>query len=117
MPYIGIRVSGKLTDEKKTQLKAAMGRDIEAIPGKTEMYLFVCIEDNCDLWFAGEQGDEKNPMAFVDVRILGNAKKEDYSRMTGEVCKSLKELLGIDPANVYVAYGEFDHWGHNGKNF
>ncbi len=117
MPYIGIKVSNSLTDEKKNELKSAMGKAIEAIPGKTETYLMVSIEDNISLWLAGVKGDENNPMAFVDVRILGKAKREDFSRLTGEICKALGVVAGVDPTNVYVTHGEFEHWGHNGRNF
>ncbi len=117
MPYIGIKVSEKLTAEKKNELKAAMGKAIETIPGKTETYLMVAIEDNTSLWLAGVKGDENNPMAFVDARILGKAKREDFSRLTAEICKVLDVLIGIKPTNVYVTYSEVEHWGHNGRNF
>lgn len=117
MPYIGIRVSEKLTEDKKNELKAAMGKAIEAIPGKTETYLMVCIEDNSALWLGGKAADARNPMAFIDVRILGKAKAEDFSRMTGELCKVCERLLGIAPNCVYVTYAEVEHWGYNGKNF
>lgn len=114
MPYISAKVSGKLTEEKITELKAALGRAITAIPGKTETYLMVCIEDDQRLWLAG---DNSTPKAFYDVRILGKAKPEDYSRMTGELCRLTKELLGIEGSDVYVTYSEYSEWGWNGKNF
>ena len=114
MPYINAKVSCKLTDEKMTELKAALGKAIEAIPGKTETYLMVAIEDGQNIWLAG---DNSTPKAFFDVRILGSAKTEDYSRMTGVVCRICGELLGISSADVYVAYSEYAHWGWNGKNF
>ena len=114
MPYINAKVSTKLTEEKFTEFKAALGKAIEAIPGKTEAYLMVCIEDSQKLWFAG---DSKKPQAFIDVRILGRAKPEDYSRMTGVLCKICDEMLGISPDSVYVTYAEVENWGWNGKNF
>lgn len=117
MPYIGIKVSNTLTDEKKNELKAAMGKAIEVIPGKTETYLMVSIEDNISLWLGGTKGDENTPMAFVDVRILGKAKREDFSRLTGEICKVLDSIAGVEPSGVYVTHSEFEHWGHNGRNF
>ncbi len=114
MPYINAKVSTKLTEEKFTEFKAALGKAITAIPGKTETYLMVCIEDEQKLWFAG---DNSKPQAFIDVRILGKANPEDYSRMTGVLCEICDEMLGISPDCVYVAYGEFENWGWNGKNF
>ena len=114
MPYIRAKVSTKLTEEKMTELKAALGKAIEAIPGKTETYLMVCIEDEQNIWFAG---DNSTPMAFIDVRILGKAKSEDYARMTGVLCTVFDDLLGIKGKDVYVTYSEYSDWGWNGKNF
>lgn len=114
MPYINAKVSVKLTEEKTTEFKVALGKAIEAITGKTETYLMVCIEDGQKLWFAG---DNTKPQAFIDVRILGHAKAEDYSRMTSVLCDICDDLLGISPDSVYVTYSEFEYWGWNGRNF
>ena len=114
MPYISVKVSDKLDDMKKTELKAALGKAIEAIPGKTEAYLMVCIEDGQDIWFAG---DNSEPAAFIDVRILGHAKPEDFSRMTGVLCDVMSKCVGTSPSRVYVTYSEVDNWGWNGRNF
>jgi len=113
MPYINVKTSKTLTDSEKTSLKTALGSAITAIPGKTENYLMVCIEDGQSIWFAGKND---RPMAFVDVRILGHAKAEDFSRMTGEVCKAM-QAHGVAPADVYVSYAEYENWGWNGRNF
>lgn len=114
MPYINAQVSVKLTDEKKQELKSALGRAIAAIPGKSETYLMVCVQDG---QYMSLGGNDSVPHAFFDVRILGNAKGEDFSRMTGELCKICETMLGIAPANVYAAYSEYEHWGWNGRNF
>ncbi len=114
MPYINAKVSVNLTEEKMTEFKAALGKAIEAIPGKTETYLMVCIEDGQKLWLAG---DNTKPQAFIDVRILGKAKAEDFSRMTGVLCGICNDMLGISPDCVYVTYAEVENWGWNGKNF
>ncbi|MBQ8552043.1 MAG: hypothetical protein IJ428_04430 [Clostridia bacterium] len=114
MPYINMKVGKKLTEEKMIELKAALGKAIEAIPGKSETYLMVCIEDDQKIWLAG---DDTTPKAFFDVRILGKARSEDFSRMTGELCRICSDLLGIAGADVYVTYSEYADWGWNGKNF
>ena len=114
MPYINVKVSKKLTDADMTALKAELGKAITAIPGKSETYLMVCIEDGQNIWLAGKND---RPMAFVDVRILGHAKPADFSAMTGEVCKALDKTAGIAPADTYVTYAEVENWGWNGRNF
>ncbi len=114
MPYINAKVGKKLTEEAIIELKSALGKAITAIPGKTETYLMVCIEDDQKIWLAG---DNTSPKVFYDVRILGKAQSEDYSRMTDELCRITKDLLGIEGSDVYVTYSEYSEWGWNGKNF
>lgn len=114
MPYINIKTSKKLTADEMTAVKAEMGKAITAIPGKSEAYLMVCIEDGAAIWMAGKND---RPMAFVDVRILGHAKPEAFNAMTGEICRALNKTIGIDPADTYVTYAEVENWGWNGRNF
>ena len=37
--------------------------------------------------------------------------------MTGPICDELRDVLGIDPARVYVRYGSTPDFGWNGSNF
>ncbi len=113
MPYINAKFSVKLTDEQKVQLKSELGKAICAIPGKSETYLMVCIEDGA---YMALGGDDSAAHAFFDVRILGSSTGEAFSKMTGELCK-ISEKYGIAPSNVYAAYSEYEHWGWNGRNF
>lgn len=113
MPYINFKTNQKLDESTKIQLKAELGRAIATIPGKSETYLMVAIEDSVDMWLGGDQ----KPLAMIDVKIYGHAKPADFSRMTGELCKISKSLVGIDPTGVYATYEEIDNWGWNGKNF
>ena len=114
MPYINVKLTQKLSEEKFTEIKTAMGKAIVAIPGKTEDYLMVCVEDEQKIWFGG---DNAAPSAYVNVSILGKAKAEDYSRMTAVLCDTFNRLLAISADRVYVTYSEVENWGWNGKNF
>ena len=79
MPYIGMKTNIKLDDNERTALKAAFGTAIENIPGKSENWLMVAIEDEVPLWFRGD-GDRK--LACLEVRLFGKAKNEAYDRLT-----------------------------------
>jgi phenylpyruvate tautomerase PptA (4-oxalocrotonate tautomerase family) len=114
MPYINFRTSLTLTPEKETELKAALGRAIAAIPGKSETYTMVEIEGGAHMWLGG---NNSKPLAMINVKILGHAKPADFSKMTGELCDLCQKLLGIDPTGVYATYDEVENWGWNGKNF
>ena len=69
MPFINVKVSVPLTEEKRIAVKSALGQSI-AVMGKSEDYLMVGFEENVPLYFAGEK-EEK--CAFVDVRVFGVA--------------------------------------------
>ena len=74
----------------------------------------VDIEESCDLWLGGKKLEKG---ADVAVSLYGNAPKESYDRLTGQICDLLSEKLGIPGNAVYVTYHPVSDWGWNGKNF
>ena len=54
MPYIEAKITLPLTEGQKEELKVGFGETMSII-GKPEAFLMVNIEDNKDLWFAGEK--------------------------------------------------------------
>ncbi|MBR1444928.1 MAG: hypothetical protein IJ583_15520 [Firmicutes bacterium] len=113
MPFINSKTNVKVSEEKKEQLKAELGKAMEAI-GKGEAYLMVNIEDECSLYFGG---DGKTPCAMLEVTILGQGSKEKFTKLTEMICESYNSILGIAKNKIYVRYGETEHWGWNGSNF
>ena len=65
MPYIDSKITVKLSDSKKEEIKSAMGKLIATL-GKSEDYLMVGIEDSYDLWFGGRKLEKArmSPSAF-----------------------------------------------------
>lgn len=114
MPYINLKTTKKVTDEKCVAIKSAFGKAIENFPGKSEAYLMVCIEGEQKIWFAG---DDSRDSAVVDIQLLGSVNPSASEDMTAEVCKILEDELGISPARIYVKYEGYDNWGWNGRNF
>ena len=90
MPFINVKVSVPLTEEKRIAVKAALGKSI-AVMGKSEDYLMVGFEENVPLYFAGEK-EEK--CAFVDVRVFGAVDPDQASDMTKLICQTL-EMVNI----------------------
>ncbi len=114
MPYIQAKVSCKLSQEQIIALKEGFGKAIECIPGKSESWLMVNIEDDKTMFF---QGNANGETAYVSVSIFGKATPAAYSNLTGELCKLFSEIAGISPDRTYVTYSEYDKWGWNGSNF
>jgi hypothetical protein len=114
MPYINVKVSNSLDDEKIEQIKSRLGRAISLLPGKSEAYMMVNIEDNCKLYF---KGDNSQPTAFTDVAIFGSAAKPDCERLTEEICNILSEIASVPPDRSYVKFEFNNMWGFNGFMF
>ena len=113
MPFIDAKVTVSLADAQKEALKTSFGKAIPTLH-KAETYLMVGIQDNCDLWMAGQKLARG---AYVSVSLFGNASPADYSAMTGEICSILQDQLGIPGNSVYVTYHPVSDWGWNGCNF
>lgn len=114
MPMIETKTSTPITAEQELILKEKLGKAIELLAGKTETWLMLGFEDNCRLWF---RGDNTSPLAYVEVSALGKINPADAENLTAEICNIFKNVLGIDGSGVYVKYEETDKWGFDGGNF
>lgn len=114
MPFIGSKVSVKISKEKEEIIKTKLGKAIELIPGKSETFLMVGFEDEYSLYFAGEKLEKG---AFVEVKIFGKSSKDAYDKLTEAICKIYEEELEIPQNKIYVKYEEVKDWGWNGRNF
>ena len=114
MPFIGSKVSVKISKEKEESIKKKLGEAIQLIPGKSETFLMIGFEDEYSLYFGGEKLEKG---AFVEVKIFGKASKDSYDKLTAEICYIYEEELGIPQNKIYVKYEEVQNWGWNGKNF
>ena len=67
MPFIGNKVTVKISEEKEKAIKEKLGKAIELL-GKSEQYLMIGFEDNYKLYFAGEKLEKG---AFIEVKLFG----------------------------------------------
>lgn len=114
MPYIETKMSIPLSAEKEQRLKERLGKAISVIPGKSEEWLMLNFEDQCRMYF---QGNNDTPTAFVEIKLFRESTKEAYVQMTKEVTAIFEEELSIAPSRIYIKYSPGDDWGWNGGNF
>lgn len=114
MPFICAKTNKSVTELEEKQLKEALGEAISLIPGKSENWLMLEIQENCKLYF---KGSNEKDLAFISVQLFGKASAESYSRLTERICSVCKSILGISEDCVYVKYEEVEYWGWNGSNF
>ena len=114
MPYIESKFSKKLSQDEIISLKSGFGKAIECIPGKSEFWLMVNIEDDKNIFFKGNNDADS---AFISVAIFGTAKKSDYDNLTNEICTLINNTTGISKERTYITYSEMVKWGWNSNNF
>lgn len=115
MPCIQIKTNVEAAKDVADRIKAGLGQAIAFLPGKSEDWLMVAIEDRCRMYFGGETG---RPIAIAEVKILGNTvDHEGAEKMTGEMTRILGETLGVAPKDLYIKYEALPDWGWNGTNF
>jgi phenylpyruvate tautomerase PptA (4-oxalocrotonate tautomerase family) len=112
MPFINTKTNIEISKEKEVVIKQKLGKAIELIPGKNEGGLMVSFEDRCSLYFKGESDQ---PIAFVEVMILGTSTRDAYQKLTEAITTILEEELTIAPGHIYVRFEETEYWGCNGK--
>ena len=112
MPFIDVKTNIPVPADKAETVKAALGRAITALPGKSESWLMVCIEPEKQMWFKGDSA----PLAMVQVQTYGvNAQGSD--KLTAQITEILSTELGLSPDRIYVALSGTPNWGWNGSNF
>lgn len=113
MPFINIKTNTEVSAEKAKKIKTHLGLAITAIPGKSEGWLMVGIEDNYQLFFKGTD----KPAAMVEVSLYGNASSNALGVLTSNITGILLDILGISTDRIYVSYMSTENWGWNGSNF
>ena len=71
MPFIDSKITVKITDAQKEELKSDLGKLIATL-NKPESFLMVGIEDGYDLWLGGKKLDKG---AYVAVSLYGSARR------------------------------------------
>ncbi len=114
MPFINVKTNVSLDENTKNTIKSRASKAISIIPGKSEAYLMCAVEDGVSMMF---QGNANKNIAFVEIKILGSSSKENYGRLTAEICNILSEEAGVDGKNCYVKFEEVKYWGMDGFMF
>jgi phenylpyruvate tautomerase PptA (4-oxalocrotonate tautomerase family) len=113
MPFINTKVNTKISPEKEQIIKEKLGQAI-SILGKSESWLMVNFDEDSKLYFKGQNN---SLIAYIEIKLFGNASDDMCNKMTEEVTNIISEELGIDKSNIYVSYYPTDKWGWNGNNF
>jgi phenylpyruvate tautomerase PptA (4-oxalocrotonate tautomerase family) len=114
MPLLKLEITASLSDDKRKALLVALSRIVAEAIGKPEDYVMVTVSQAAML-MSGKPGDG----AFVDLRSIGGLSDEVNRKLSQQVCKLLKDSLGISPDRVYLNFTDVEagNWGWNGSTF
>ena len=115
MPVIHTHVSCSTTQAQREALKAAYGKAITAVPGKSEGWLMCPFEDNMPIYFGGS---DEAPAAYVEVNVFGTSvARSAWESLTEQISAALNQELGIPEDRMYIRYTATTDWGWSGRNF
>ena len=112
MPYIELKTTVTLDNDKKTHLKAALGDIITRIPGKTEEVTMVGLVGDYDLYLGGRA---LQPGAYVEVKMYKEASFESKAQVNEGIFQLLEDTLGVKKEDAYITYFEQQVWGAKGN--
>ena len=114
MPLLKLETTLALSDEKKKTVLAALSKAIAETIGEPEQYVMVTASQSAML-MSGKAGEA----AFVDIRSIGGLNGETNRKLSQQICKLLKDSLGIAPDRVYLNFTDVEagNWGWNGSTF
>ena len=113
MPFIETKTNVQISADSEARIRAALGKAIEIIRGKSERWLMLSFLDSVRMSFSGSC----EPTAIIEVKIFGKATDDEYSRLTAKITEIISEELSIPTGRIYVKYEQTDIWGYAGSNF
>jgi phenylpyruvate tautomerase len=114
MPLLKLETTVPLPEEKDKPLLAALSKALAGATGKPEQYVMVSVSHSAML-MSGKAGEA----AFVDVRGIGGLNGETNRNLSQQICRLLKDSLGIASDRVYLNFTDVEagNWGWNGSTF
>ncbi len=114
MPLLKLETTVPLPEEKGKPLLAALSKAVASVIGKPEQYVMITAGQSL-MSMSGKAGEA----AFVDIRSIGGLNGETNGKLSQQICKLLKDSLGIASDRVYLKFTEVEagNWGWNGSTF
>jgi len=106
MPYVSVRSSQHLPDDKINRIQKEIGRIISIIPGKSIDNCMIQIFGDCKTFMGGKPANA----TFCEIRMLGKAPADKKKEFTEELNKALIAELG-DVDMQFLNIQEYFEWG------
>lgn len=110
MPFITARVNTKIDKNQEIKIKTLMGQVIALIPGKSEKYLMLGLEDDYKFYLRGDS----QKAALIEASIFGNEDHEGFKEFAQETTKIFNGVLNIPAENIYINFADIKAWAVKG---
>lgn len=110
MPFIKLKTNISISKKDEINIKSFIGKAIEAIPGKSEKYVLLDVEDNHKMWLRGKD----DPLIYIEASIYGNDDHYGFETFAKDVSSFLSDELGIPLGNVYIKFEDIGPWSVGG---
>lgn len=116
MPCIITHTSETISPVQREHLKAAFGRAIEDLPGKSEFWLCCLFDDKKPMYFGGTND---KPAAFIEVNAFATSEipQQCWEKLSVDIQNAINSELGVPKNRMYVREIASPDWGWNGGNF
>jgi phenylpyruvate tautomerase PptA (4-oxalocrotonate tautomerase family) len=111
MPYISFKTTRVLTLQQELDLKRTAGELITLLPGKSEDYLMIHIEDNQLMYFGGKDVETM----MITCKVYGHPSIDSKQEFVRKLIKEAERITGVPSKNIYLTISDYDHWGMNGE--
>ncbi|MCL1804983.1 MAG: hypothetical protein FWG28_03120 [Clostridiales bacterium] len=106
MPYVSIRSSKPIAEDKMERLQKGIGDIISIIPGKDSERCMIQILGDVKTYMGGKP---KNA-TFCEVRLFGEAPAEAKKEFSGELNKLMTAELG-EIETFFINIQQYFEWG------
>lgn len=106
MPYLHVKIGKALDESQAEALRRGLERIVPILPNKTVDNCMIHIEQDCAMFMRGE----RNPCAFVDVRLFRPSPEDKKAEFGAALASLLESVCGIPPEFFYMNLLEMDHW-------
>ena len=105
MPFVSVRSSQHIADDKMERLQQGIGQIISVIPGKNSENCMIHITGDCKIFMGGKPSNA----VFAEVRMFGKAPKDKKKEFAAEFNKVITAELG-EVDKLFLNFQEYFEW-------
>lgn len=116
MPFIRTTTNVVLDVSKENSLREGTASFVKEILGKDPIRMMTAYEGSMHLC-RGQSENRAVPTAFVECKFFGGGGYEVFEKFDAAMHALYKEVLDIEPQNLYIKYEVINGWDEPARIF